>query len=1042
MKEIAVQFASRYIKRKQSDAVGKNLLKTLTEPITNSDDSYGEIVKSEPGSENTLFPITIFIDKKKRLVRITDHAQGMSGDELEAKFKEYGGAKSSAYKGGNSRGIFGQGISDVLFYHRDGKIKSMKNGESSICSFYWKKDKQYINVEKQKDSSAKIAKEWGISNERGTVVEFIVDNTTIHDYDNIIKKLSVFYMLRLINANDKRVVKLIYKDTKGTKESIIKYEFPKGELVEHKEFTFQFESYDPVIVDVDLYRSTTSLQTIGDERENGLLVHDNKEAVYAQTFFGWDNLPGADKFFGFMKLTGAREIILAKINDQKHPEAILSDSRDGFNTQHDFYKRLSSEVRDWLYPILNEERRKKTNDGVSESTIEKHRKAFEELNKLYAQLTGEDISGIIRTKKKTRPVGGIEFARNNITITAGKHYGLQLIIDTRVIKPDTKISLKSSKNLIGFSPVEIEVSKAKEGDEDIIIKTIIITGTEARTADTLEAKSGNRSASVVVSIVSEEVVYPEKGIIFSPDYTRAIVNQDSTLHLYVDLGTIKSGNKIAFSSSNNFIELKKSRIAVPKRMRSTSKVAKIEVSFVGRKNDESGIIEASFGEYSTQCRVDIKDRIKISPTGPTGKFKDWDFDDGVPKQMQTTFDSIQGSPTQGYILINSNHPINKYYFGDKPEKKNMEESHIAQLYLAELILNESLGAMIPEAYQKGVIARNYGPEYDIPVYIAQKKFEIGPTIYDFFVEESSITEVKREKQIEELKQGGILLDEGLVDSLDDRQQQMVEMRFGLGDQRPHTLTEIGIKFNITRERVRQIIDKVLAKNRGEEESEELDTTTTQHDFIKEEENKIENKIENIKIAVSNYFRLNKGELMEKTRRAPVVEPRQIAIYLVKELVGLSYSSIARIFNFDHTTVLYAFNKISKDILSDKELLKKVNSIKEILVKNDILQPIEFPTKKLLENSSEKEEKVWVSSSSKTPEITADMEFLKTRVENLDLSENIINLLSSAGIRTIRGLVEGTLFNIREEVLLAIPGMDIKKIEKIISAVEKLRGPKE
>jgi len=126
MTEIAVQFASRYIKRKQSDAVVKNLLKTLTEPITNSDDSYGEIIKSEIGSENAIYPITIFINKKIGLVRITDQAQGMSESELKEKFKVYGAAKSSAYKGGNSRGIFGQGISDVLFNHQNGKIKSIK----------------------------------------------------------------------------------------------------------------------------------------------------------------------------------------------------------------------------------------------------------------------------------------------------------------------------------------------------------------------------------------------------------------------------------------------------------------------------------------------------------------------------------------------------------------------------------------------------------------------------------------------------------------------------------------------------------------------------------------------------------------------------------------------------------------------------------------------------------------------------------------------------------------------------------------------------
>jgi len=166
MTEIAVQQASRLIRRKLSDAIGKSLLKTLTEPITNSDDSYGEIVRSESGNENAVFPITIFVDKEKRLVKVVDCAQGMTASELKSKFKEYGAEKSSAYKGGNSRGIFGQGLSDVLFYHKDGKIKSIKNGEASVCSFYWKRDKQYINIEHIKSSVSKLSKE---ERERGLI---------------------------------------------------------------------------------------------------------------------------------------------------------------------------------------------------------------------------------------------------------------------------------------------------------------------------------------------------------------------------------------------------------------------------------------------------------------------------------------------------------------------------------------------------------------------------------------------------------------------------------------------------------------------------------------------------------------------------------------------------------------------------------------------------------------------------------------------------------------------------------------------------------
>ena len=67
-----------------------------------------------------------------------------------------------------------------------------------------------------------------------------------------------------------------------------------------------------------------------------------------------------------------------------------------------------------------------------------------------------------------------------------------------------------------------------------------------------------------------------------------------------------------------------------------------------------------------------------------------------------------------------------------------------------------------------------------------------------------------------------------------------------------------------------------------------------------------------------------------------------------------------------------------------------------------------------------------------------MDFLKIRIETLELGENINHLLSLAGIRTVGGLVEGTLFSIKEEILVAIPGMNIQKMEKIIAAVEKSR----
>lgn len=52
-----------------------------------------------------------------------------------------------------------------------------------------------------------------------------------------------------------------------------------------------------------------------------------------------------------------------------------------------------------------------------------------------------------------------------------------------------------------------------------------------------------------------------------------------------------------------------------------------------------------------------------------------------------------------------------------------------------------------------------------------------------------------------------------MEILSEREAQIVEMRFGLGDGNPMTLEEIGKQFNVTRERIRQIEARALAKMR-------------------------------------------------------------------------------------------------------------------------------------------------------------------------------------------------------------------------------------
>ena len=60
-----------------------------------------------------------------------------------------------------------------------------------------------------------------------------------------------------------------------------------------------------------------------------------------------------------------------------------------------------------------------------------------------------------------------------------------------------------------------------------------------------------------------------------------------------------------------------------------------------------------------------------------------------------------------------------------------------------------------------------------------------------------------------------------LEELNDREKEVVRMRFGLIDGRARTLEEVGRAFGVTRERIRQIESKTLAKLRHPQRSEKL-----------------------------------------------------------------------------------------------------------------------------------------------------------------------------------------------------------------------------
>lgn len=86
-------------------------------------------------------------------------------------------------------------------------------------------------------------------------------------------------------------------------------------------------------------------------------------------------------------------------------------------------------------------------------------------------------------------------------------------------------------------------------------------------------------------------------------------------------------------------------------------------------------------------------------------------------------------------------------------------------------------------------------------------------------------------------------------------------------------------------------------------------------------------VDAIQQQVADHFRLHRAELIEKKRTRRVAVPRMIAIYLTKEMAGLSLKKIGECFGGrDHSTIIHACEKIQKDRQEDPELNREIDAL--------------------------------------------------------------------------------------------------------------------
>jgi len=630
--EYEVSIAPRYIRRQFEKAVGSSIVKVLTEPITNSDDSYNDLLaQNGPGAASMagFGAIAIEVDRTRRTFAIVDQGEGLNDKDMEEHFTTYG-EESAGRAEHKTRSLFGKGLRDVVFTQVNGQVKSIKDGKSHVCRFRWRskggKDRPYVDVQRGPRVTSELRESWGITG-NGTRVEFkLRDTLHMPQFDRLAERLENFYMLRLITANPDRRVELRMRRGKAViDERLIRCASPAASStteLSSKTWTVSYEGHD--------IQATAELCAFSDdmvqaengyeEREGGLLVFDENDAVLDLTLFGFDSDPAAARLFGTLKLDGVGALIREKLNDAI-PEEILTETRDGFDTKHSFYRQLRQDVDAWLKPFVEEERKRRAGgvERLSAATKKRHEEAFSRLNSLYRRLLGESTGGGIGpTPKHLSTNLPLEFRWKTLVLHSGSTMAAQLLVNTALIPPGDLVRIDADDPMVIY-PVEneIPVPEPASGNRTVVIgvKLESVRSGEAK----VTAQWSSAQAELACTVVDEEVPDLSAGLAFLPETLTLRDGERTRIKLFADLRLVRGAESVEISSSNPKIEVAPtiSWDAI------TAHVIRTSILVVGRGKGEEGVITAQIDSIEAMALVEVQSRRSRPRQG--GRFRGYMF---------------------------------------------------------------------------------------------------------------------------------------------------------------------------------------------------------------------------------------------------------------------------------------------------------------------------------------------------------------------------------------------------------------------------------
>ncbi|MFZ2167784.1 MAG: helix-turn-helix domain-containing protein [Minisyncoccia bacterium] len=212
--------------------------------------------------------------------------------------------------------------------------------------------------------------------------------------------------------------------------------------------------------------------------------------------------------------------------------------------------------------------------------------------------------------------------------------------------------------------------------------------------------------------------------------------------------------------------------------------------------------------------------------------------------------------------------------------------------------------------------------HDLLRQIRTKDFENEmQEVYKDGVEIISLTEFSVTDQffglIEKQSDGVIKHHQSNTNQITERENEILTLRF-----QGRTYDTIAKKYGLTRERIRQLLNGALLKVLAAPVATLIHPVVTPVHIEVKKMRKLapysEVAVQNLISSVCLTYGISNEELVGKSRRAHLVFPRHIAMYLMRKKLRLSFPRIGAILGGrDHTTIVHAYHKIENLIKKEK-----------------------------------------------------------------------------------------------------------------------------